>query len=92
MSFIRLTVIQFALAACLWQTHAVMAMPVDVKADFYFGPDMSRNQACDNAREAAKAKAVALVSGESIASDQSMHCRQSAHAVREQACEVHRHA
>jgi uncharacterized protein (TIGR00255 family) len=53
---------------------------------------MSRNQACDNAREAAKAKAVALVSGESIASDQSMHCRQSAHAVREQACEVHRHA
>lgn len=92
MSFIRLTVIQFVLAACLWQTHAVMAVPVDVKADFYFGPDMSRNQACDNAREAAKAKAVALVSGESIASDQSMHCRQSAHAVREQACEVHRHA
>lgn len=92
MIIIRLSVVQLAVAACLWQAHAAIAVPVDVKADFYFGPDMSRNQACDNAREAAKAKAMALVSGESITSDESMHCRQSARTVREHACEIHRNA
>lgn len=88
----RLKLIQFIVAACLWQSHTAIAVPVDVKADFYFGPDTSRNQACENARESAKAKAIALVSGEHVSADQSMHCRQSANAVREQACEVHRNA
>jgi hypothetical protein len=88
----RLTLLQFTAAACFCTSLTATAVPVDVKADFYFGPDMSRNQACDNAREAAKAKAIALVSGENIASDQSMHCRQSANAVRDQACDIHRNA
>ncbi len=46
------------------QGQLALAIPIDVKADFYFGPDISRNQACDNAREAAKSKAIAMVTGE----------------------------
>ena len=88
----RLRLLHFLMFVCLWQSLLAKAVPVDVKADFYFGPDLSRNQACDNAREAAKAKAVALVTGESIAADQSMHCKQVANATRDQGCEVHRHA
>ena len=92
MNNIRLTVFQLAMAACLWPGQTALAVPIDVKADFYFGPDMSRNQACDNAREAAKAKALALMAGENIASDQSMHCVQSAHTAREQRCDMQRNA
>ena len=45
------------------QAKSALAIPIDVKADFYFGPDISRNQACDNARETAKSKAIAMVTG-----------------------------
>jgi hypothetical protein len=71
---------------------AAHAIPVEVKADFYFGPDMSRNQACEYAREAAKSRALAMVSGEKMASDQSMHCLQSARQLQPQACDLHRNA
>lgn len=78
--------------ACLCQIPTALAIPVDVKADFYFGPDMSRNQACENAREAAKIRALAMVSGEKMASDQSMHCLQSAHQLQKQSCDIQRNA
>ena len=34
----------------LLNTAKLIAVPIDVKADYYFGPDMSRNQACENAK------------------------------------------
>ena len=71
-------------------TPAVWAVPVDVKAEYYFGPDMSRNQACENAREAAKLKAISLVTGERVAFDQHMQCSQNAATAREKKCEVNR--
>ncbi len=92
MNKLRLTLFQLAMTVCLWPGQTALAVPIDVKADFYFGPDMSRNQACDNAREAAKAKALALMAGENIASDQSMHCVQLAHTAREQRCDMQRNA
>ena len=48
----------------LLNTAKLIAVPIDVKADYYFGPDMSRNQACENAKESAKSKAIAMVTGE----------------------------
>ncbi len=92
MNKLRQTLFQLAMTVCLWPGQTALAVPIDVKADFYFGPDMSRNQACDNAREAAKAKALALMAGENIASNQSMHCVQSAHTAREQSCDMQRNA
>ena len=63
--------------ALSFQLQFVAAFPVDVKADFLFGPDLSRNQACENAREAAKAKAIAMVTGEKVSIDQRMYCSQN---------------
>lgn len=73
-------------------SRAVFAFPVDVKADFYFGPDMSRNLACENAREAAKAKAIALVTGEKVVYDQKMHCSKSTSQAQEPGCAMDRNA
>ena len=92
MKSVRQPLIRLMMAAVASLSLPATAIPADVKADVFFGPDMSRNQACDNAREAAKAKAIALVNGENISADQSMHCRQFASTLREQACEVHRNA
>ena len=80
------------IVGCVWQLTTAYAVPVEVKADFYFGPDMSRNQACEYARDSAKSRAVAMVSGEKLASDQSMHCLQSARQLQPQACDLHRNA
>jgi len=68
-----------AIFYCLIGAHAssAFAIPIDVKADFYFGPDISRNQACDNARETAKSKAIAMVTGEKVSFDQQLQCFQN---------------
>jgi hypothetical protein len=69
-------------------THAIA---IDVKADFFFGPDISRNQACANAREAAKIKAISAVTGERLAFDQRMYCAQNAALADDKRCEMNRH-
>ncbi len=74
----------------LFQWQCVVAFPVDVKADFLFGPDLSRNQACENAREAAKAKAIALVTGEKVSIDQHMYCSQNSKNSDDKRCELKR--
>jgi len=79
----------FLLAAI--HSQVTQAIPVDVKADFYFGPDISRNQACANARDAAKAKAIATVTGERLSFDQRMYCNQHAGQADDKKCEVNRH-
>ena len=66
----------------------VFAIPIDVKAEFYFGPDLSRNQACENARESAKSKAIAMVSGEKVSFDQQLQCFQRSKNVDERKCEI----
>lgn len=66
----------------------VFAIPIDVKAEFYFGPDLSRNQACENARESAKSKAIAMVSGEKISFDQQLQCFQKSRISDERKCEI----
>ena len=66
----------------------VFAIPIDVKAEFYFGPDLSRNQACENARESAKSKAIAMVSGEKISFDQQLQCFQRSKNSDERKCEI----
>ncbi len=68
------------------------AVPVDVKADFYFGPDISRNQACDNAREAAKSKAIAMVTGEKISFAQQFQCFQNSTKGDARQCEMNQNA
>lgn len=75
---------------CLIGVHIqnVLAIPVDVKADFYFGPDISRNQACDNARETAKSKAIAMVTGEKVSFDQQLHCFQNSKNGENRKCEI----
>lgn len=70
--------------------HSVCAAPIDVKAQYHFGPDMSRNQACENAREAAKLKALSMATGERIAFDQHMRCLQTASTAAEKQCVVQR--
>lgn len=67
------------------------AIPIDVKADFFFGPDVSRNQACANARDAAKAKAIASVTGERLSFDQRMYCSQNASHADDKRCDINRH-
>jgi hypothetical protein len=66
----------------------VFAIPIDVKADFYFGPDLSRNQACENARESAKSKAISMVSGEKVSFDQQLQCFQRSKNGDERKCEI----
>lgn len=73
-------------------SHGVLAVPIDVKADFYFGPDVSRNQACDSAREAAKSKAIALVTGEKISFDQQFQCFQNSKRGEGRQCEMNQNA
>jgi hypothetical protein len=81
-----------AISVCVYAySSAVYAVPIDVKAEYYFGPDMSRNQACENAREAAKLKAISLVTGERVAFDQQMYCSQNAATAHDKKCEVNRH-
>lgn len=70
---------------------AAYAVPIDVKAEYYFGPDMSRNQACENAREAARLKAISMVTGERVAIEQQMYCSQNAATANDKKCEVNRH-
>ena len=67
-------------------------MPIDVKADFYFGPDVSRNQACDSAREAAKSKAIAMVTGEKISFDQQFQCFQNSNRGDARQCEMNQNS
>lgn len=69
-------------------SHGVWAVPIDVKADFYFGPDISRNQACDSAREAAKSKAIAMVTGEKVSFDQQLQCHQNSRRGEGRQCEM----
>lgn len=81
----------WSVAWCVWGcATAAWAVPVDVKAQYHFGPDMSRNQACENAREAAKLKAIAMVTGESVSFDQQMHCSQNALTANDKKCEINR--
>jgi hypothetical protein len=68
------------------------AIPIDVKADFYFGPDISRNQACDSARETAKSKAIAMVTGEKISFDQQFQCFQNSKRGEGRQCEMNQNA
>ncbi len=73
-------------------SHSVFAVPIDVKADFYFGPDVSRNQACDSAREAAKSKAIAMVTGEKISFDQQFQCFQNSNRGDARQCEINQNS
>jgi hypothetical protein len=73
-------------------SHTAYAVPVDVKADFYFGPDISRNQACDNAREAAKSKAIAMVTGEKISFAQQFQCFQHSTKGDARQCEMNQNS
>jgi hypothetical protein len=68
------------------------AIPIDVKADYYFGPDISRNQACDSARETAKSKAIAMVTGEKISFDQQLQCFQNTRGGDGRQCEMNQNA
>jgi hypothetical protein len=81
---------QFILLCCIKVVFCtnVFAIPIDVKAEFYFGPDLSRNQACENARESAKSKAIAMVSGEKISFDQQLQCFQKSRISDERKCEI----
>ena len=74
------------------QAKSALAIPIDVKADFYFGPDISRNQACDNARETAKSKAIAMVTGEKVSFDQQLQCFQSPKKGDERKCEINQNS
>lgn len=74
------------------QITGTFAIPIDVKADFYFGPDISRNQACDNAREAARSKAIAMVTGEKVSFDQQFQCFQNTKKGDERKCEINQSA
>jgi len=74
------------------QGQLALAIPIDVKADFYFGPDISRNQACDNAREAAKSKAIAMVTGEKVSFDQQLQCFQPSKKGEDRKCEVNQNS
>lgn len=74
------------------QGRLAQAIPIDVKADFYFGPDISRNQACDNARETAKSKAIAMVTGEKVSFDQQLQCYQPSKRGDERKCEVNQNS
>jgi hypothetical protein len=71
---------------------SALAIPIDVKADYYFGPDVSRNQACDSARETAKSKAIAMVTGEKISFDQQFHCFQNSTRGEARQCEMNQNA
>ena len=82
----------FFSATLMLPINCIFAFPVDVKADFYFGPDMSRNLACENAREAAKSKAIALVTGEKVVYDQKMHCSKSINQAQDPGCAMDRNA
>jgi len=73
-------------------SHSAFAVPIDVKADFYFGPDVSRNQACDSAREAAKSKAIAMVTGEKISFDQQFQCFQNSNRGDARQCEMNQNS
>ena len=73
-------------------SQSAFAVPIDVKADFYFGPDVSRNQACDSAREAAKSKAIAMVTGEKISFDQKFQCFQNANRNDARQCEINQNS
>ena len=73
-------------------SNSVLAVPIDVKADFYFGPDVSRNQACDSAREAAKSKAIAMVTGEKISFDQQFQCFQNSNRGDGRQCEMNQNS
>ena len=83
-----------AILYCLIGTHGcnVFAIPIDVKADFYFGPDISRNQACENARETAKSKAIAMVTGEKVSFDQQLQCFQNPRKGEERKCEINQNS
>ena len=83
-----------AIFYCLIGTHGcnVFAIPIDVKADFYFGPDISRNQACDNARETAKSKAIAMVTGEKVSFDQQLQCFQNPRKGEDRKCEINQNS
>jgi len=83
-----------AIFYCLIGTHGckVFAIPIDVKADFYFGPDISRNQACDNARETAKSKAIAMVTGEKVSFEQQLQCFQNPRKGEERKCEINQNS
>ena len=83
-----------AIFYCLVGMHSsnVFAIPIDVKADFYFGPDISRNQACDNARETAKSKAIAMVTGEKVSFDQQLQCFQNPRKGEERKCEINQNS
>jgi hypothetical protein len=72
--------------------NRVFAIPIDVRADYYFGPDISRNQACDSARETAKSKAIAMVTGEKISFDQQFQCFQHSRASASRQCEMNQNA
>ena len=74
------------------QAGSAIAIPIDVKADFYFGPDISRNQACDNARETAKSKAIAMVTGEKVSFDQQLQCFQNTKKGDERKCEINQNS
>ena len=74
------------------QGRLAQAIPIDVKADFYFGPDISRNQACDNAKETAKSKAIAMVTGEKVSFDQQLQCYQPSKRGDERKCEVNQNS
>ena len=74
------------------QAHIALAIPIDVKADFYFGPDISRNQACDSARETAKSKAIAMVTGEKVSFDQQLQCFQNTKKGEDRKCEINQNS
>ena len=76
----------------LLNTAKLIAVPIDVKADYYFGPDMSRNQACENAKESAKSKAIAMVTGEKIMFDQQLNCKQTNGRLTDQKCGLNQNA
>jgi hypothetical protein len=75
-----------------WSSNGAFAIPIDVKADFYFGPDISRNQACDNARESARSKAIAMVTGEKISFDQQLQCFHTSQRGEGRQCEMNQNS
>ena len=88
------TSISSGVLCCLMGLYSTdtFAIPIDVKADYYFGPDISRNQACDSARETAKSKAIAMVTGEKIAFDQQLQCFQNTRGSDGRQCEMNQNA
>jgi hypothetical protein len=84
---ISLSILTISFLVIMSQAHAET---VNAKGEYLYGPDTSETDACQLAKERAKANALSKVFGESISMEEQMSCREVRGGKPDYGCELNR--